>query len=44
MSVAVDLKPLTFWRKYLLVKVRRPTLRSEMNSSLRALGAAIQAD
>jgi uncharacterized protein YndB with AHSA1/START domain len=41
-SVTVDLKPVTFWRKHLLVKIRRPSLRSEMRDSLRALRTAIQ--
>ncbi len=41
-SVTVDLKPVTFWRKYLLVKIRRPALRSEMRDSLGALRTAIQ--
>jgi Polyketide cyclase / dehydrase and lipid transport. len=40
-SVSVDLKPVTFWRKHLLVKIRRP-LRSEMRDSLAALRTAIQ--
>jgi hypothetical protein len=43
-SVTVDLKPVTFWRKYLLVKIRRPALRSEMHNSLRAPRSAIQAN
>jgi uncharacterized protein YndB with AHSA1/START domain len=41
-SVTVDLEPVTFWRKYLLVKIRRPALRSEMRDSLGALRTAIQ--
>jgi uncharacterized protein YndB with AHSA1/START domain len=41
-SVSVDLEPVTFWRKYLLVKIRRPALRSEMHNSLRALRTAVQ--
>jgi uncharacterized protein YndB with AHSA1/START domain len=41
-SVSVDLKPVTFWRKHLLVKIRRPTLRKEMRDSLIALNTAIQ--
>jgi uncharacterized protein YndB with AHSA1/START domain len=41
-TVSVDLNPVTFWRKYLLVRIRRPALRKEMQDSLEALGAAIQ--
>jgi uncharacterized protein YndB with AHSA1/START domain len=41
-SVSVDLKPVTFWRKHLLVRIRRPALRREMHNSLLALGTAIQ--
>jgi hypothetical protein len=40
-TVTVDLHPVTFWRKYLLVKLRRPSLRKEMRSSLAALAAAV---
>ena len=42
-SVTVDLEPKTFWRKHLLVKVRRPALRNEMRDSLEALRTAIHA-
>jgi hypothetical protein len=42
-TVSVELTPLTFWRKHLLVKVRRPALRAEMGDSLRALRAATDA-
>jgi len=41
-SVTVELKPVTFWRKHLLVRIRRPALRSEMRDSLSALRTAIQ--
>jgi uncharacterized protein YndB with AHSA1/START domain len=41
-SVTVDVAPATFWRKYLLIKIRRPALRREMRDSLRALRTAIQ--
>ena len=41
--VAVELHPLTFWRKNLLVHVRRPALRKEMNASLRALSTTVSA-
>jgi hypothetical protein len=37
LSVRVDLHPKSFWRKYLLVQIRRPALRREMRASLTAL-------
>jgi Polyketide cyclase / dehydrase and lipid transport len=40
-TVTVDLNPLTFWRKHLLIRVRRPALRKEMQNSLAALGSAV---
>jgi hypothetical protein len=40
-TVTVDLNPITFWRKHLLVRIRRPMLRKEMHASLAALGAAV---
>jgi|SRR3954451_11771116 len=40
-TVAVELRPRTFWRKYLLVHLRRPALRREMRASLRALSTAV---
>ena len=42
-SVTVDLEPKTFWRKHLLVRLRRPALRHEMRDSLEALRTAIHA-
>jgi hypothetical protein len=42
-SVTVDLEPMTFWRKHLLVKIRRPALRREMHASLNALNTALHA-
>jgi uncharacterized protein YndB with AHSA1/START domain len=42
-SVSVEVKPVTFWRKHLLVRIRRPALRREMHNSLSALGTAVQA-
>jgi hypothetical protein len=42
-AVAVDLQPLSFWRKYLLVHIRRPALRREMQKSLTALSATVSA-
>lgn len=39
-TVSVDLNPATFWRKYLLVWLRRPFLRREMQKSLAALAFA----
>jgi uncharacterized protein YndB with AHSA1/START domain len=41
--VSVVLEPMTFWRKHLFVKIRRPALRGEMSSSLDALGSALRA-
>jgi hypothetical protein len=38
-TVTVNLHPVTFWRKHLLAKMRRPALRREMQASLRALRA-----
>ncbi len=35
--VSVDLQPITFWRKHLLVRLRRPSLHKEMQASLVAL-------
>jgi hypothetical protein len=42
-AVAVELHPLTFWRRYLFVHVRRPALRKEMRASLTALSATVSA-
>jgi Polyketide cyclase / dehydrase and lipid transport len=42
-AVAVELRPLTFWRRYLLVHIRRPALRNEIRASLRALSATVSA-
>jgi hypothetical protein len=42
-SVAVELHPLTFWRKHLLVHIRRPALRKEMQASLTTLSATVSA-
>ena len=36
-TVTVDLNPLTFWRRSLLIKIRRTGLRKEMHASLTAL-------
>lgn len=41
-TVTVDLNPTTFWRKHLLVKIRRPVLRKEMGDSLKALANVAQ--
>ena len=35
--IVVELNPLTFWRKHLLVRVRRPALNKEIRDSLSAL-------
>jgi uncharacterized protein YndB with AHSA1/START domain len=40
-TVTVDLNPLTFWRKNLLIKIRRHGLRKEMHESLAALQSAV---
>ncbi len=40
-AVVVTLHPVTFWRRYLLVHVRRPALRREMRSSVAALASAV---
>jgi hypothetical protein len=37
-TVTVELHPVTFWRKHLLAKIRRPALRREVRASLTALG------
>lgn len=39
-TVTVDLNPLTFWRRNLLIKLRRPGLRKEIHESLSALRSA----
>jgi hypothetical protein len=39
-TLTVDLNPITFWRKHLLVRIRRRSLRKEMQESLAALAAA----
>jgi hypothetical protein len=41
-TVTVDPNPVTFWRKHLLIRIRRPALRKEMQDSLTALAAAVQ--
>jgi Polyketide cyclase / dehydrase and lipid transport len=40
-TATVELHPQTFWRKYLLVHLRRPALRREMRASLRALATTV---
>lgn len=40
-TVTVDLNPRTFWRKHLLIKIRRTGLRKEMRESLAALQSAV---
>ena len=42
-TVTVDLNPVTFWRKHLFVRIRRPALHKEMQASLDALGAVAHA-
>jgi len=41
-TVTVNLVPITFWRRYLFVRIRRPGLRKEMSESLAALTALLQ--
>lgn len=41
-TVTVDLNPITFWRKHLLIRIRRPALRKEMQASLAALNTVVQ--
>ncbi|HEY7438510.1 MAG TPA: SRPBCC family protein [Acidimicrobiia bacterium] len=41
-SVTVDIHPQTFWRKYLLVQIRRPVLRKEMQTSVEALAGSVR--
>jgi len=41
-TVTADLNPRTFWRKHLLIKIRRSGLRKEMAASLTALGGLAQ--
>jgi hypothetical protein len=40
-TVTVDINPMTFWRKNLLIKIRRRGLRKEMRESLAALESAV---
>jgi uncharacterized protein YndB with AHSA1/START domain len=40
-TVSVELHPLSFWRKHLVVKIRRPLLRNEILNSLVALDSAL---
>jgi uncharacterized protein YndB with AHSA1/START domain len=40
-AVTVDLHPETFWRKHLLIKVRRPSLRNEMRDSIAHLATTV---
>lgn len=42
-SVTAELHPETFWRRYLLVHLRRPVLRREMQASLRNLASSVSA-
>jgi hypothetical protein len=42
-TLTADLNPITFWRKHLLVRIRRPVLRREMRASLAALEGAVRA-
>jgi uncharacterized protein YndB with AHSA1/START domain len=40
-TLAADLNPRTFWRKHLIVKIRRPALRKEMAASIAAISSAL---
>ena len=40
-TVTVDLHPLSFWRKHVLIRIRRPALRKEMQRSVAALGSTV---
>ncbi len=40
-TVTADLNPITFWRKHVLSRVRRPALRKEMRASLAALDGVV---
>jgi hypothetical protein len=40
-TVTVDLNPMSFWRKHLLIRIRRRALRKEMQTSLTALAVAV---
>jgi uncharacterized protein YndB with AHSA1/START domain len=40
--VTVNLVPITFWRRYLFARIRRPGLHKEMGESLAALTALLQ--
>ncbi|MEO5974950.1 MAG: SRPBCC family protein [Ilumatobacteraceae bacterium] len=42
-TVAADLNPITFWRKRLLLRIRRGGLRKEMRASLVALDDIVHA-
>lgn len=40
-TVTVELNPLTFWRKHVLVRIRRPVLSKEIRDSLSALNSVL---
>jgi len=42
-TLTADINPITFWRKHLLVRIRRPALRKEMRASLAALDGVVHA-
>jgi hypothetical protein len=42
-TVTVALRPVTMWRKHLLVYLRRPSLQREMKDSLLALSTTLVA-
>ena len=42
-TLTADINPITFWRKHLLVRIRRPAQRKEMHASLHALDGVVRA-
>jgi hypothetical protein len=42
-TLTAELNPMTFWRKHLLIRIRRPVLRREMRASLAALDDVVHA-
>jgi hypothetical protein len=42
-TLRADLNPVTFWRKHLLVRIRRPVLRKEMRASVAAMEGVLRA-
>lgn len=42
-TVGVEVRPMTFWRKHLLVRLRGPALHKEMRASLATLATTVSA-